>query len=314
MSNNFTRRGFVATASTLGAAVGSLLHPQGRSSATQAAASAAASPAFAPNDAAAIQYFPDGVPRCTLGKTGIETSILGMGTGMTGGRPYYDMGEAAFIELMHTAFDQGVRYIDTAQNYRTHVYVQHALRGWKREDFFLLTKTPSPSEERVKADIDRYLYELETHYLDSVLLHCMTNDRWPQERAGAWKALQDEKQRGRVRAIGVSCHSLDAFKKCLEVDELDVVLVRINPFGKDFLTDDDPDKVVPVIKALHDKGVGILGMKIFGEGRCTEAAQRRESLEFVTGLGTVDTMTIGFTKIPEVHETLGMLADIYAKK
>ncbi|MCL2118138.1 MAG: aldo/keto reductase [Planctomycetaceae bacterium] len=306
--SHVTRRGFVATASTFGAAVGSLLHPHANSS-----PNAQASPALAMQDAAK-KYFPNGFPRCKLGKTGIETSILGMGTGMSGGRPYYDMGEAAFIELMHTAFDQGVRYIDTAQNYRTHVYVQHALRGWNREEFFLLSKTPSGTEELVKADIGRYLYELETKYLDTVLLHCMTNGRWPEERAGAWKALQDEKKAGRVRAIGVSCHSLDAFKKCLEVDELDIVLVRINPFGKDFLTDDDPDKVVPVIKALHDKGVGILGMKIFGEGRCTEASQRRESLEFVTGLGTVDAMTIGFTEIPQVRETLGMLAEIHANK
>jgi len=307
--SHVTRRGFVATASTLGAAVGSLLHSQSNSS-----QSAQAAPVPVPNDAAGIKYFPNGMPRCKLGKTGIETSILGMGTGMTGGQPYIEMGESAFVELMHTAFEQGVRYIDTAQNYRTHMYVRRALRGWNREEFYLLTKTPSPSEERVKADISRYLGELGVRYLDTVLLHCMTNDRWLEERAGGWKALQDEKKAGRVRSIGVSCHSFDAFKKCLEVDELDVVLVRINPFGKDFLTDDDPDKVVPVIKALHDKGVGILGMKIFGEGRCTEAAQRRKSLEFVTGLGTVDTMTIGFTKISEVHETLGMLAEIYAKK
>jgi len=302
-----TRRGFVAGASALGAAVGSMLHHKD--------AQAQETPNAAQQLAdAAKKYFPNGFPRCKLGKTGIETSILGMGTGMSGGRPYYDMGEAAFIELMHTAFDQGVRYIDTAQNYRTHVYVQHALRGWKREDFFLLTKTFSSTEELVKADIGRYLYELETKYLDTVLMHCTTNDRWPEERAGAWKALVEEKKNGRVRAIGVSCHSVDAIKKCLEIDELDIVLVRINPFGKNFVMDDDADVVVPVVKELHDKGVGILGMKIFGEGRLTEASQRRESLEFVTGLGTVDAMTIGFTEVPQVHETLGMLSEIYAKR
>ena len=306
--SNVTRRGFVATASTLGAAVGSLFHPHGNSP-----PNAQAAPALVLNDAAAIKYFPNGFPRCKLGKTGIETSILGMGTGMSSGRPYYDMGEAAFIELMHTAFDQGVRYIDTAQSYRTHVYVQHALRGWNREEFFLLTKTFSSTEELVKADINRYLYELETKYLDTVLLHCTTNGNWPEERAGAWKALRNEKKAGRVRSIGVSCHSLDAVKKCLEIDDLDVLLVRINPFGKNFAMDDDTDKVVPVVKALHEKGVGILGMKIFGEGRCTEASQRRESLEFITKLGCVDAMTIGFTKIPEVHETLGMLAEIHGK-
>ena len=307
--SNVSRRGFVAGASALGAAVGSLLNQAG----TTLSGAQAATQATASLDAAK-KYFPNGFPRCKLGKTGIETSILGMGTGMSSGRPYYDMGEAAFIELMHTAFDQGVRYIDTAQNYRTHVYVQHALRGWNREDFFVLSKTFSRTEELVKADVGRYLYELETKYLDTVLLHCVTNDRWPQERAGAWKALVDEKKNGRVRAIGVSCHSLDAVKKCLEIDELDVVLVRINPFGKNYAMDDDTDKVVPVMKQLHEKGVGILGMKIFGEGRCTEASQRRESLEFAANLDCLDTMTIGFTEIPQVHETLGMLAEIYADK
>jgi hypothetical protein len=78
--------------------------------------------------------------------------------------------------------------------------------------------------------------------------------------------------------------------------------------------DDDTDKVVPVVKELHEKGVGILGMKIFGEGRCTEASQRRESLEFIAKLGCVDTYTIGFTEIPQVHETLGMMAEIYTGK
>ena len=298
-----TRRGFLAGTSALGLATGmSFALPAG-------------STAQAEEQVADVKkYFPNGVPKCKLGKTGLETSILGMGTGMSGGRPYYDMGEAAFIKLMHRGFDQGVRYIDTAQNYRTHVYVQHALRGWKREEFHILTKTPSRTEETVRSDIGRYLYELETKYLDTVLLHCMTNGNWPTERAGGWKALVEEKKKGRVRTIGVSCHSLDAVKKCLEVDELDAVLVRINPFGVDYRMDDTPEKVAPVVKELHEKGVAIFGMKIFGEGRCKTPEERRQSLEYVTGLGCVDAMTIGFTEIPQVDETLGMLAEIYAKK
>jgi len=311
-----TRRGFFKKTSTLGglAAVGAAVSQNAGVPQQIIAAEQTEQAAASTTIDAVKKFFPNGFPKAKLGKTGIETSLLGMGTGMNGGRPYYDMGEDNFIKLMHHAFDQGVRYVDTAQNYRTHVYVQHALRGWKREDFFVLSKTPSRSEETVRSDVNRYLYELETKYLDVLLLHCMTNGNWYNDLAGAWKVLVEEKKKGRIRAIGVSCHSLDAVKKCLEVDELDVVLVRINPFGKAFLTDDEPEKVVAVIKELHEKGVGILGMKIFGEGRCKEPEQRRQSLEFVTGLGCVDTMTIGFTEIPQVDETLGMLADIFAKR
>lgn len=254
--------------------------------------------------------FPDGFPTGILGKTGLKTSILGMGTGMSNGNPYINMGEAAFCELMHRGFDQGVRYVDTAQNYRTHMYVQRALRGWNREDFHILTKTPSRTEDRVKGDIDRYLYELNTGYLDTLLMHCMFSGNWPTELAGPWNVLQNAKKEGKVRSVGVSCHHLDALKACLEVDDLDVVLARINPFGVDYVMDDATEKVVPVLKALHEKGVGVIAMKVFGEGKCTEAAQRRESLEFVTGLECVDIMTIGFTKTSEVDETIGMLAEI----
>ena len=297
-----SRRDFLAGTSVLGLTAGIAFRGDQRQSVTMADE----------KKAEIKKFFPDGLPKRKLGKTDIETTVLGMGTGMSGGWPYYNMGETAFVELMHHAFEQGVRYVDTAQNYRTHVYVQRALRGWNREEFFILTKTPSVTEETARSDVNRYLYELDLKYLDTVLLHCMTNADWPTQRAGAWKALVDEKKRGRVRSIGVSCHSFDAVKKCLEVDELDVLLVRINPFGVDFRMDDTPEKVVPVIKALHEKGVGILGMKIFGEGNCKTPEQRRQSLEFVTSLGCVDTMTIGFTEIPQVDETLGMLARILA--
>lgn len=259
-------------------------------------------------------FFPDGFPKCKLGKTGFETTILGMGTGMSNGNPYLDMGEQKFTEMMHYAFDQGVRYIDTAQNYRTHIYVQKALRGWKREEFFIQTKTPSRSEDTVRSDIGRYIYELNAKYLDSLLLHCMFSGDWPTQLAGAWHAAVEAKKAGRVRMIGVSCHSFDAMKACLKVDELDVILARINPFGREFHMDETPENVSALLKELHDKGVAVIGMKIFGEGKCKLPEQRRQSLEYVTALDCVDTFTIGFTELPQVTETLGMLADIYAKK
>ncbi len=301
---NISRRGFLGTSAA---------------AAAMAAGGVAGAREVIPAPVAAAKpevkkHFPNGLPRCKLGKIGLETTILGMGTGMSNGNPYLDMGEPAFTEMMHYAFDQGVRYIDTAQNYRTHIYVQKALRGWNREEFFILTKTPSRSEETVRNDVGRYIYELGVGHLDVLLLHCMTSGDWPTQLASAWQGAQEAKKAGKVRAVGVSCHSFDAMKKCLEVDDLDVILARINPFGREFHTDETPENVVTLLKDLHDKGVGVLGMKIFGEGKCKLPEQRRESLEFVTALDCVDTMTIGFTETPQVDETLGMLAEIYAKK
>ena len=292
--SKLTRRHFLAGTSVLGAAAGLMFDPMANAQSSQPEIK---------------KFFPNGIPKCKLGKTGIETTILGMGTG---GDPYNKMGEAAFVEIMHRGFEQGVRYIDTAQNYRTHVYVERALRGWKREDFYLLTKTPSRTEETVRSDIERYLSELSTKYLDTVLLHCLLDGDWPTRFAGAWNALLEEKKKGRVRSIGVSCHSLDAARACLNVPELEVLLLRINSLG--VRMDGEPEKTVTVLKEIHERGIGVLGMKIFASGLCDTPEKRRQSLEFVTGLHCVDAMTIGFAEISHVDETLGMLSEIFAKR
>ena len=76
----------------------------------------------------------------------------------------------------------------------------------------IVTKTLSQKAIRSSRDVDRFLKELDTDYIDIMLLHVMTHPDWPRRYADAMDVLSRAKQAGKIRALGVSCHSLNALK------------------------------------------------------------------------------------------------------
>jgi predicted aldo/keto reductase-like oxidoreductase len=245
-----------------------------------------------------------------LGGTGIKTSVLGIGTGTRGGREQREIGEKAFVKLAREAFDRGVRYIDTADMYKMHPFVKAAVRELPREELFVLTKTWGREAEKAKADVERFRQELGIETLDTVLIHCMTKDDWPGAMQPVIDVLVDAKQKGRIRSIGVSCHSFDALVDAADCPEMEVHLVRINHDGAKM--DGPPPKVADQIARMQKKGRGVLGMKIYGEGSFKSREERLKSLKYVFGLGGVQAFTIGFSKIEQIDETLELIQEATA--
>lgn len=246
----------------------------------------------------------------TLGKTGIKTSVLGIGTGTVGGREQRDLGEQGFVRLTREAYDRGLRYIDTADNYRIHPFVAAAIKDLPRGELFVQTKTPAKEPGRARQDIERYRRELGIETIDSLLIHCMQKDEWPRDMRPVIDVLVEAREKGHVRAIGVSCHNYDALIDAIDCEPLDVHLVRINPFGDKM--DDSPEKVAAQIQRGHAKGRGVIGMKIYGEGAFKARQQRRDSLKYVLGLGTVHCFTIGFRDVQQIDETLELISEVTA--
>lgn len=241
----------------------------------------------------------------TLGKSGVKTSVLGLGTGTRGGHEQREMGETEFTKMVRHALDCGVRYIDTADEYHTHYLVSKALKGIAKDKYFIQTKTRARHPEVAKADIERFRRELLVPQLDSLLMHCMSQGGWQTDMRPVMDVLHEAKEKGRVRAVGVSCHGFDPLVSSADCDWLDVILVRINPFGVKM--DDKPDKVAGQIKKMHEKGHGVLGMKVFGENGYDSAEKRFAALKYVLGLGAVDAFTIGFSNTKQIDETLEMI-------
>jgi hypothetical protein len=104
-----------------------------------------------------------------------------------------------------------------------------------------------------------------------------------------------------IRSHGASIHSLPALKAVVDEPWVDVIHARINPEG--VAMDGQPEEVVPVLKQIHDAGKGIIGMKIIGAGSFGKDAARREaSVRYALGLGTIDTMVIGFKTPQQITE------------
>jgi aryl-alcohol dehydrogenase-like predicted oxidoreductase len=255
----------------------------------------------------------------TLGQSKLKLSRFCLGTGVHGGNRQSDhtrMGKQKFEALVQGAYDRGVRTFDLADLYGTHPFLLPALKGIPRDKVAIFTKlwfSPGgiPESERPAADvvITRFLKEIGTDYLDLVLLHCVTSPKWSEDLRPYMDSLANLKSKGVIRAHGVSCHSLAALETAAAEPWVDSVHARINPYGMSM--DDKPEKVVPVLKKLHAAGKGVVGMKIIGEGRLSNDAEKRdESARFILGLGCVDVLNIGFEKTEEIDDFAGRVRKV----
>lgn len=248
-----------------------------------------------------------------LGPTGIKATRLAHGTGWNGGArssAHTRLGEKAFTELLRSSLDQGVAFIDTADLYGAHPYVATALKGVSRDKYILSSKIwprkeywNSPSGG-AKEEVDRFRQELNTDVLDICLIHCMTDSQWPQTFERIRDELSELKQKGVVRAVGVSCHDLGALKVAAAHPWVDVFIARINNAGPEAEMDASPDEVAPVLKQARANGKVVLGMKIFGAGKLTKPEQKDASLKYVFENGLVDAVTIGMMSPKQVKDTI----------
>jgi hypothetical protein len=158
----------------------------------------------------------------TLGRTGIKLSRLGIGTGTNGGNVQRGLGREKFNDLIHYAYDRGIRYIDTADSYQTHTWVRDAIKLLPREKLYIQSKMTGMGMFGNSANpmetLDRFRRELNVDYIDTVLIHCQISPNWDEESKPLREALEEAKQKGIIRAHGVSCHSLPATIKAASLN------------------------------------------------------------------------------------------------
>ncbi len=240
--------------------------------------------------------------RILLGPMKVPVTRLAVGTGTNGvggsSNQTRKLGLRGLADLLQAACDHGVSFWDSADQYGTHPHLRQALRHVPRERVAILTKTRALSAAEARADLDRFRRELGTDYLDILLLHCMIEEDWPERMRPVMDVIAEACQKGIVKTLGVSCHSLRALEAAVSHPWVQVVLARINPAG--VAMDGQPAAVVPVLRRAKAADKGVIGMKILGVGRLRHRSD--ECLRYVLGLDCVDCFTIGCESREELED------------
>jgi len=237
-----------------------------------------------------------------LGPKKVKVTRLAMGTGTNGvggsSNQTRKLGMSGLADLLRTAYDNGVCFYDSADQYGTHPYVKEALKKVPREKVALLTKTHANTYNEMKDDLARFQKELGTDYIDVMLLHCMMDPDWPARKKGAMDFISEAQEKGLIKTKGVSCHTLGALKAAAKTPWVEVDLARFNPAGA--IMDADVPTVTAVLKDMKAQGKGIIGMKIFGAGKLRHRVD--ECLQYALSTDLVDCFTIGSESVAEFTE------------
>jgi predicted aldo/keto reductase-like oxidoreductase len=250
------------------------------------------------------------VDKVMLGKTGLTVPRIALGTGSIGGNQQSNqtrLGRENFVKMAMHAWDRGVRFFDIADSYGSHTYIRDVLKKVPREKTILLTKmwtsdTGWQKSGDVAGTLDRFRMETGSDYFDILLMHFITKGNWKEDKKVFIEGFTRAKEKGIVKAVGVSCHNWDAMKIAVTDPWVDVIIARINPFGVHM--DGTPEAVSALLETAQKNGKGVIGMKIFGNGDKVTDKEREESIRFALHQGNIHCMTLGLESIAQVDDAV----------
>ncbi len=182
--------------------------------------------------------------RVKLGKSNIEVNPIGLGTNAVGGHNLYpNLDEEQGKNVVRAALDNGVNLLDTAFIYgpgRSEELVGEVVKEYNREDVVIATKGAhyfdgddtklSNDPEFLKEQVENSLERLQTDYIDLYYIH-FPDDETPKDEAVA--ALQELKDAGKIKAIGVSNFTLEQLKEANKNGNVDVIQHEYNLLNRE---------------------------------------------------------------------------------
>jgi predicted aldo/keto reductase-like oxidoreductase len=286
----YTRREFIKTSVAAGtvASVGSLpLHAAGRRSATD---------------------------MVTLGKSGVTTTRLAFGTGSNNGHVQAALGQQEFSKLIAYAYERGIRFYETAEAYATPAMLGEALKPYPRESYVLMHKVTTDEGVDPKQRFDEMRRLSQTDYFDIMLLHYQHSDSWVADTRRWQEGIEEAQAKKTIRSRGASVHGLPALRQMPGNKWLEVAMIRMNHNGTRMdgpVPDDGNPGIVPEVvehvKQVHSEGMGVVSMKLIGDGTFTQHSDRQAAMRFAFQNAGVDCVTVGFKSRTEIDEAIDNL-------
>jgi aryl-alcohol dehydrogenase-like predicted oxidoreductase len=247
----------------------------------------------------------------TLGKSGVRVTRLAFGTGSFSGQVQRDLGQEQFTRLVRYAYDQGIRFFETAESYgEMHKMLGVALKGIPRDNYRLMSKVTTREGGNPQEKIDELRKLANTEYFDVMLLHWQHSATWPTD-TGRWQdGILEAESKKAVVSHGASVHGLPALRQVPGNKWLDIAMIRVNHKGtrmdaEDYNTEGlgNVSEVVTHVKQVRKEGMGVISMKLVGEGTFNRE-DRQRAMRFAFQNAGVDCVTVGYKSTAEIDEAI----------
>lgn len=250
--------------------------------------------------------------KVTLGKSGVQVTRLAFGTGSNNGHVQASLGQKDFSRLVSYAYERGIRFFETAESYMTPGMLGEALKPYPRDSYVLMTKVTT--DEGVDPH-QRFQQMLQTHkaeYFDIMLLHWQHDDRWVDRTRNWQEAIDQLHAKKTILSRGASVHGLPALRQMPGNPWLQVAMIRMNHKGTRM---DGPvydegnnpgsiNEVVQHVQQVKQNGMGVVSMKLCGDGTFTQHQDRVAAMRFAFQTARIDCATVGFKSNQEIDEAV----------
>lgn len=248
----------------------------------------------------------------TLGKSGVKVTRLAFGTGSFGGRVQRELGQEEFTRTVRHAYDNGIRFFETAESYGDmHRMLGVALKGIPRDSYRLMSKVTTREGTNPQEKFDELRRLANTEYFDIMLLHFQHFGTWPTDSMRWQDGIQEAQHKKVVASRGASVHGLPALRQMPGNKFLQVAMIRVNHNGTKMDAEDyntrglgDVSEVTTRVQQVRSDGMGVISMKLAGEGAFTNREDRKAAMRYAFRNAGVDCVTVGYKSTAEIDEAI----------
>ncbi|MCK5848934.1 MAG: aldo/keto reductase [Caldisericia bacterium] len=242
-----------------------------------------------------------------LGSTKLEVSVLAFGTLVISPlQANLSIDDAQ--RLMEYALDRGINLFDTGHLYKNYQYFTN-ISSSKKQKMIISSKSYQHTYEGMMEEIEYGLKSIKRDYFDIFMLHEQESTMTLKGHREALRAIYDAKEQGKVRAVGVSTHSVQLTKDLLMHPEFEVIHPIFNKVGHG-LIHGSIEQQKENIKNLYNAGIGLFVMKPLGGGRLYK--EFLESLEWIRDFEYKHSVAIGVKNKQELDVDIAIFENKYS--
>lgn len=231
-----------------------------------------------------------------LGNTGLTVSRLCFGALTLGPlQANKTPEESSFI--IAEALKSGINFIDTAQLYGTYPHIRKAIKLAKITPV-ISSKSYAYTRQQAVDSVEQARREMDLDVVDIFMMHEQESRLTIRGHREALEYYLEAKQKGIIKAVGISSHNVAAVEAAAEMPEIDVVHPIVNYRGLG-IGDGTIDDMLSAVKKCSDAGKGIYAMKPLGGGNFIKEYQK--CLSFVMNIPYIHSIAMGMQSVEEVR-------------